>query len=265
MVLVYAPGDPHDGSAGILIPMGCAKPGKGRNHITAVGVRHLGRHVFRILRGIDQAHFIPKPLDRRPSHENRTLQGIGHLIADSPGNGGHQPVAGEHRRRPRIHQKEAARPIGVLGFAGGKTCLSEQSCLLIPCRTADGNLPAEVFRRGPSVNAAGRSHLRQHSPRNVQFTEDLIVPGQGFDIEEHGPGSVGVIRHMHPALGELPDQPGLHGPEKEPAFPCLLPRPVYMLQDPADLRGGKIGVNDQPRLLADRLCEALLLQGITVG
>lgn len=48
VIFVDAPGQSHDDSPGVLIPMGCAQTGEGRDDVAAVGIGHLGRHVLRV-------------------------------------------------------------------------------------------------------------------------------------------------------------------------------------------------------------------------
>ena len=73
-------------------------------------------------------------------------------------------------------------------------------------------------------------------------------------------GCVGIIGHMHRTLGELPDQPGLHRSEQQLALLCKLSRTLNIIENPLDLRRGKIRVNDQSRLLTVCLLETLRLQ-----
>ena len=67
---------------------------------------------------------------------------------------------------------------------------------------------------------------------------------------------------MHRTLGELPDQPGLHRSEQQLALLCKLSRTLNIIENPLDLRRGKIRVNDQSRLLTVCLLETLRLQCI---
>ena len=67
---------------------------------------------------------------------------------------------------------------------------------------------------------------------------------------------------MHRTLGELPDQPGLHRSEQQLALLCKLSRTLDIIENPLDLRRGKIRINDQSRLLTVRLLKSLCLQCI---
>ena len=81
-----------------------------------------------------------------------------------------------------------------------------------------------------------------------------------MDIEQHGPGCVGVIRRVGPAAGGLPDQPCIDGAEEQVA-PCRhLPGAIHILQNPGGLRRGEIRVRQKSRLILKPLCQPPLLQ-----
>ena len=44
--------------------------------------------------------------------------------------------------------------------------------------------------------------------------QDFLIPAEVMNIEKHGSGSIGIIRHMYGALGQIPDQPGIHRTEE---------------------------------------------------
>ena len=79
VVLVAAPGEAHDGAAGVLVPVGRAEAGEGRHDIAAVGVLHLLSHILGVAGLFQQAQLIAEPLDGRTGHENRAFQRIIHL------------------------------------------------------------------------------------------------------------------------------------------------------------------------------------------
>ena len=214
--------------------------------------------------GFDQAQLVPQPLDRRPGHEDGALQRILHPVLQPPGDGGHQAVLGEHRLLPRVEQQEAARPIGILRLPRLEAGLPEERRLLVPRRPGDGNGRAEKSRIALPIDAAAGLHLGQDAPRYLQDVQYLLVPIQRVDIEQHGPGGVGVVRHMDPPAGEPPDKPGLHRAEEQLPPPGPFPRALHMVQYPLELGGGKIGVDDQPRLLADGLRQPPFLQSVAV-
>ena len=65
---------------------------------------------------------------------------------------------------------------------------------------------------------------------------------------------------MHSALGQLPDQPGLHGPEEDLAPLRPFSDALHIVENPLKLCGGKIGVDDQPGLCPEILFQSLRLQ-----
>ena len=264
MVFVDAPGQAHNGAPGVLIPVGRAQTREGGHHIAAVGIRHLSGHILGILGGIDEFHLIPQPLDGGTRHEDGALQGVLHLAVQAPGDGGDQTVFAEHGGFAGIHQQEAAGAVGVLGLAGTEAGLSEEGGLLIPGGAGDGNGRAEKLGQSFAVDAAAGPDLRQHAFWDVQLRQNLIVPLQGVDVKEHGPGGVGVVGHMGLAAGELPDQPGFHGAEEQLAPPGPLPDAGDVLQNPAQLGSGKVGVDDQAGFAAVGLRQALGLEAVAV-
>ena len=169
MIFVDAPGQSHDGSPGVLIPMGRAQTGEGRDDVAAVGIGHLGRHVLRVGGGIDEPHFVPQPLNRRPRHENRAFQRIGYLSVQAPGNRRDQPVLAEYGLIAGVHQHKAAGAVGIFGFSGLEAGLAEQRRLLVSRRPRDGDGRAKILRQRLAVNAAAGPDLRKHTLGDIQL------------------------------------------------------------------------------------------------
>ena len=264
MIFVDAPGQSHDDSPGVLIPMGCAQTGERRDDVAAVGIGHLGRHVLRVGGGINEPHLVPQPLNRRPRHKNRAFQRVGDLSVQAPCNRRDQPVFAEHGLIPGVHQHKATGAVGVFGLSGLEAGLAEQRRLLVSRRPRDGDGRAKILRQRLAVNAAAGPDLREHTLGDVQLRENFIVPAKGVDVEQHGAGGVGIVRHMGFAAGELPDEPGLHGAEQQLA--PLRPRPDarHILQNPAQLGAGKIGVDDQTGLAPEFLHQSFFLQLVAI-
>ena len=84
-----------------------------------------------------------------------------------------------------------------------------------------------------------------------------------MDVEQHGPGRVGIVGHVGFATGQVPDEPGIDRAEQQVALLRLFPRAGHVLQDPADLRAGEIRVDLQAGLGAD-LILPLRLQALAV-
>lgn len=68
---------------------------------------------------------------------------------------------------------------------------------------------------------------------------------------------------MDRALGEIPDEPRIHGPEQQIARLGLFARAGHVLKNPADFRAGKIGVEHEPRLFREQAGLPLFAQVVT--
>jgi hypothetical protein len=74
-------------------------------------------------------------------------------------------------------------------------------------------------------------------------------PSQGVYVKEHGTGGVGTVRDMGGAAREVPDKPGVDRTEEQvPAFSAG-PRAGHIVQDPLELRTGKVGVKYETGLI----------------
>ena len=242
MILVDAAGQAHDGAACVGIPVGSAQAGEGGNDIAAVGVFHAGCEIFGIRRLIDDLELIAQPLDGSTGYEDRAFQSVLNLAVETPCDGGQQSVVGIHGLLTDVHQHEAACAVGVFGVAGCVAGLSEQSRLLVARDTRDLDRTAEELGIRLAVDAAGRFCFRKHVLGNFQSLAELIVPLKCVDVEQKCSGCVGIIRHMYFALGQLEDQPGINSTEGQFALLCSLADTGDIVQDPAELGAGEIGV-----------------------
>ena len=77
------------------------------------------------------------------------------------------------------------------------------------------------------------------------------------DVVEHGPRSIGPIGDVLFTAGQVPDQPAIDGPKGQFAGLRLLPRSVDVFQDPRDFGAGEVGIDQQPRFLADGFFRAV--------
>src|SRR5690606_27806614 len=78
-------------------------------------------------------------------------------------------------------------------------------------------------------------------------------------------GGVGDVRHVHPAAGQLPDQPRVDGAEGQLAALRPLTSTLDVVEDPSHSGGGEVGVDDQARPLADQRLVALGAQPFAVA
>ena len=82
---------------------------------------------------------------------------------------------------------------------------------------------------------------------DAEHPAEPFVPATLMDVEEHGPARIGVIRRMHLAAGQVPDQPGIDGAEQQIAHLRSLARTGHVIQDPLHLAGRKIRIGNKTR------------------
>ena len=191
VVFVAATGQAHDGAAGVLIPVGRAEAGESGHDVAAVGVLDLLGHVLGVTGVFQQPQLVPQPLDRGTGHEDRTFQRIIHAVVAAARDGGDEAVLRDNRRFAGVHQKKAAGAEGVLRFARRKAGLAEEGGLLVARRACNFDARAEVHRVGLGVETTGGHGRGQHLARDVQLPQDLLIPLQRVNVEEHGAAGVG--------------------------------------------------------------------------
>ena len=257
-----APGQTQDGAPGIHIPIGSAQAREGGHHHHAAGGGDRGRQGIDLRGGAYDTQLVPQPLDGAAAVKNAALQGVAGLTFYLPGNGGDQARPAAHRVRPYIYQGKAAGAVCIFCLAGSKAPLAEEGRLLVPRRTAHRD-PRHLFKAG-NIGLHGAVDLTvghrpgQDGHGNMQNVAQLLVPAEVMNIEEHGPGGIGVVRHM--AAGELPDEVALHGAEEQLAPLRPIPGPGDIIQYPADFRGRKIGIQQEAGGGLDPLRKAPLFQ-----
>ena len=78
-----------------------------------------------------------------------------------------------------------------------------------------------------------------------------MIPGAGVNVEEHGARGVAGVGRVNSAAGELPEQPGVDGAEREFAGFGKRARAANVFENPGNLGGGEIGIDEQARALLD--------------
>ena len=141
-----------------------------------------------------------------------------------------------------MHQQKTARAVGVLHVPGLEAALAEERALLVSRRARNGYLPAEERRLRLAVDAARGLHLGQHPLRYAEELQQLGVPAQPPDVEEHRARGVGHVRHVCAAAREVPDEPAVYRPEEQTALLRAPARAGDLVQYPAQLGAGEIGV-----------------------
>ena len=165
-----------------------------------------------------------------------------------------------HRLLSRVHEKEAACAVCIFYFPGLKAALAEESRLLISRSPSDGDFSSHHVRGSVAVYTAGGLYIREHAPGHMEILQNFLIPALFVNIKEHGPGRVGVVRHMDAALCQIPDQPGVHGSEEKLPPLCPFPGAFHMIQYPFDLAPGEICVGNKAGPLPDFFLPSLRLQ-----
>ena len=262
--LAHPTGQSNDESAGVHVPVRSPQTGECRNYVDPIRIGNGGSQGFRFLGRVDDPEFIAQPLHRGTTHEHGTLQRIGDLAIQPPGNGGQKAMLGSDRFRSCVHEQKAAGAIGILCHAHLKAALAEQCRLLVSRGSGNGDLrPAESSRVGDPIKIARGPDNRQHLPGDIQQFQDLFIPGQVMDVKQHGSGRVGIIRCVNLAPGKIVDQPGVHGSEEQFPRPGSLPGSRHMIQDPLQLGGRKVGIQNQSCLLAEPVLQPPGLEFLT--
>ena len=252
MLLAGASGQAEDRSTGVHVPVRSAETGEGGDHVDTTGILDLAGVVFGVFRRVDHLEFVAQPLHRRAGDEDRSFQRIGDLAVEPPGDGGQQARGRRHRGLAGIHQQKTAGTVGVLDHALVEAGLAEQGGLLVTGDTGNGDLGAtEHFLGGGTVDLAGWPDLGQHRPGNIEGLEQSVVPVEPFDVEQHGARGVGDIGQVAFAAGQVPHQPAVHGAKQQIAGLGALLSTVHLVEDPANLGGGEVGVDHQTGGVAD--------------
>ena len=256
MLLFTASRDPHRHPAGVRIPVRRTDPGKGGHHIDAGRIRHCRGIFLRLGSCFDHTHLVSEPLDPGACDKDTPLQRVSGFLVQPGGNGRDQPVLRTDRPVTGMHEKEAARAKRILDLPLSETALPEECRLLIPGAAGDRQFSVQQEGIAHAVHMTGWKNLRQHCGGNSEDIQQFAVPAPFMDIEQHRARSIGVIRGVNAPLGEIPDEPAVHGAERQlsrfRSGPCTL----HMIQDPGNLGRGEIGIRHKSRFLPDLIHKA---------
>ena len=205
------------------------------------------------MRRADQAELVAQPLDGAAGIEHAALERIGRLTVDRPSNARDQTADAAHRFAAGVHERETAGSVCIFRLARHDARLPQQGGRLITGAAADRNtlerLQSRQACRHLSVHHGRRHRRRQHAHRNAETRAELLVPAEIVNIKQHCARAVGIVRHMGAAAGQIPDEPRVHIAEQQLAALGALARTRNVIEDPLDLRAGKIGVDEQAGLL----------------
>ena len=230
------------------IPVGRSETGQRRHEVDViVALERFGKG-FGLGGVCDQAESVAQPLDGSAGDEDRCLECVGDLIADSPRHGRKQTLGRIGRAGAGIQQDEAAGAIGVLGLTGAMASLAEQRCLLIACDPRDGNLATELRSGAEHVT---RGQRLGHGCRiDPEQRAEIGIPAKILDVEQHRPRCVRVVSCV--STGEPEDQVRIDRSEDGPSGLG------HIAEHPLDLGPGKIGIDHESSLGTDHLLDPCL-------
>ena len=259
-----APADASDAASGILVPIRSTHASEGRHEIDASGVGYRGGQCLDLAGGADDAQPVAQPLYHASAHEDAALEGIRHAPAKAQGDGGKQIVGRGDGFLATVHQEEAARAVGILHTARLGAELAEEGCLLVARNAPDGHRLTEERGLSMAIHLAARPHLGHQRPWDVEEAQQFLVPLQGVNIKQHRARGVGGIGDVQSAARELPYEPRVHRAEAQPSLLSPLAGAGHMVEHPFYLRSAEVGVDNQPRLLANGLREPVGLQPVAI-
>jgi len=111
-------------------------------------------------------------------------------------------------------------------------------------------------------NSPAQSATRGNRWWHAKCPAQPLVPLPASDIEQHRARGIGGIGRVHLAAGEAPQQKAVDGAEGKPAGLRQGTRAVHVVEQPGDLAGGKIRIEQQPRLGRDLRLMAACAQRI---
>jgi hypothetical protein len=161
-------------------------------------------------------------------------------------------VARTNRRRADVEEREGAGAIGRFDHAGTKAALPDQGRLLVAGECGDRHRRAEQSGRRAAEIGGGVADFGKDRARDAARVEQLVVPVEPPNVEQHRTCRVGRIGRMQPAAGEPPQQKAVDRAEEDFAVNGAAAQTCDVVEQPADLRRREIGVDDEPGALGDQ-------------
>ena len=190
--------------ARVRIPPRRAESRERGDAVHAVGRGDARRDERTLVRVLDQAELVAQPLHHGARVEDAPLQRVRHAPREPERDGTEQPVARDARGVARVHENEASRAVGRLGFARVHAVLAHRACLLIADEGAHPDRRAEHVRRRRAEIVSAVAHLGQDGHRDVEQDAELLVPLLAVDVEQQGARGVRRVGRVHLAAGQLP-------------------------------------------------------------
>src|SRR5581483_12156499 len=177
-----------------------------------------------------------------------------------------QAALRRHGRLAGVLEEEAAGAVGVLRLPGVPARLPEERRLLVARDAGNRQRRAEDRRRGLGDDAAAVDDARQDGGGYAEFAEHPFVPVAIAQVEQHRARGVGGVDDVARAAGEVPDEPAVDGTEGELAgLGAALQASASVVEQPAQLRAGEVGVDDEARARAHLVREAAGPQLVAEG
>ena len=98
--------------------------------------------------------------------------------------------------------------------------------------------------------------------RHPQQPQQVVVPLQRVDVEQHRARRVADVGDVRRAIREVPHEPAVDRAERQLAGLGPRARAGHVVEDPRDLGAGKVGVDDQARAFPDQVLMAVAFQAI---
>src|SRR5690625_773081 len=95
--------------------------------------------------------------------------------------------------------------------------------------------------------------LRENVRGNSEQFKQVFIPLLAMDVEQAGAAGIGGVGPVDSPSGQAPQQKAVDGAKQQFAALGSRPGPGDFIQQPGQLGGGKIGVQQQPRALPDQL------------
>ena len=254
----------NDGSLYLILPPRSAKSGKCRNKIDTAIALDAGSDGFGLGGAADELHLVGHPLQCSSCAVDIPFVGIVGLAEYRKANGGDQAFGGLARFLSDVQHH--GRTCAVCHFA--RACieahLTNQGTMRIAQHAGNLNgLFKKTFHRCRAVAGIAGTRFGKHRSRNAGCLEQLVVPHQPVDIEDHGATRVGIIGRKRLSPCQFPHQPAIDGSNQEFASICLGTRAWNVVENPANLACAKVGVNLEACMLLDELLHAWHLAPLT--
>ena len=123
--------------------------------------------------------------------------------------------------------------------------MPDQSRLLVPRRSGDGQRPAEQRRIALADRTRAGDDAGQGFARDVEQGAQVVAPFDRLQIHQRRAGSIGRIGGVDPTAGQFPDQPGVDRAQLDLALRRPLARPGHSIQEPGELGRREVGIEDQ--------------------